>query len=58
MARYFFHVKDGHDFPDELGAELANSDAVKSHALKTAGEMLRDGTAGGGPPSGRVILGR
>ena len=43
MPRYFFHVKDGQDLPDDLGSELPDTAAVRGHALKTAGEMLRDG---------------
>jgi hypothetical protein len=47
MARYFFHVKDGQDLPDDLGSDLSGIDAVRNHAVKTAGEMLRDGGGGG-----------
>ena len=42
MPRYFFHVRDGKDFPDTEGSELPDLDAVRTEALKASGEMLRD----------------
>ena len=42
MPRYFFHVRDGQDFPDTEGSELPDLNAVRTEALKASGEMLRD----------------
>jgi hypothetical protein len=43
MPRYFFDFKDGRDYKDDTGYELPDIKAVREHALKTSGEMLRDG---------------
>ena len=42
MPRYFFHVRDGRDYPDDEGTELPDLAAVRTEALKASGEMLRD----------------
>lgn len=42
MARYFFHVQNGSDFPDDTGTECPGPDAARALAVKTAGEMLKD----------------
>lgn len=42
MPRFFFHVHDGEDLPDEEGYELPGSDHARAQAIATAGEMLRD----------------
>ena len=42
MARYFFHIHDGADLPDDEGVELPNDEAAKSEAISAAGSMLRD----------------
>ena len=42
MPRYFFHVRDGRDFPDNEGAELPDLSAVRAEAIASSGEMLRD----------------
>jgi hypothetical protein len=43
MPRYFFDFKDGRDYIDDTGFELPGIKAVREHALRTSGEMLRDG---------------
>ena len=42
MPRYFFHVHDGQDTPDEDGVELSGPDEAKGQAVIFAGEALRD----------------
>lgn len=42
MARYFFHVINGEFIPDATGLECATSEDVKDHAVRIAGEMLKD----------------
>jgi hypothetical protein len=46
MPRYFFDFRDGRDYKDDIGYELPDINAVREHALKTSGEMLRDGGLG------------
>jgi hypothetical protein len=43
MARYFFNVHDGSDYLDTVGTKLLGLTAVHEEAVRTAGEMLRDG---------------
>src|ERR671912_482481 len=43
MPRFFFHVVDGHDMPDNIGTELPDMAAVRQEALSTSGQILRDG---------------
>ena len=33
MPRYFFHTRNGDEFPDELGTELADDDAARAEAI-------------------------
>lgn len=40
MARYFFQVHDGKDYPDEEGLELPSLGAVRERAVRYAGELL------------------
>jgi len=40
MSRYFFHVIDGSSELDSEGTELPDMVAVRSEAVRTAGEML------------------
>ena len=47
MPRYFFHIRDGQDFPDAEGTELPDRSAVRGEALQAAGEILK-GTKGTG----------
>ena len=42
MPRYFFHVIDGNEYPDTEGTVLANPDAARAEAIRTAGSILRD----------------
>jgi hypothetical protein len=42
LARYFFHIRDGHDMPDPDGTELPDMKAVRMQAIDTAGAILRD----------------
>ncbi len=42
MPRYYFHVKDCNDLPDEEGTELSGPDEARIQAVRTSGEMLRD----------------
>jgi hypothetical protein len=43
MTRYFFHVANGRDMPDPEGSEFSEMTAVREAALRTAGELLREG---------------
>ena len=65
MPRYFFHVLDGKDMPDEDGVELPDRAAVRAEAIRASGQMLADmGGAWHGEEwqmnvadeSGRVVL--
>ena len=42
MPRYFFHVDDGEDMPDEEGTELADVATARAQAIMTAGQILKD----------------
>jgi hypothetical protein len=42
MMRYFFHVRDRRDLPDEDGADLTDMQAVRGEAIRAAGEMVRE----------------
>ena len=44
MARYFFDVHDGDDYPDEEGVELAGVEAARREAVHYAGQLLVDGS--------------
>ena len=46
MPRYFFHVMDGRASIDREGTELAGIDEARSEAIRTAGEILRQDSAG------------
>ena len=41
MPRYYFHVRDGRDYPDDEGTELPDLACRPDEALQTSGEMLR-----------------
>jgi hypothetical protein len=45
MPRYYFHVEDDQTDVDELGVELPNLETARNEAVRTAGEILRDGAA-------------
>lgn len=42
MPRYFFHVQDGKDIPDEEGLDLSSPKEARNQAVIAAGEMLKD----------------
>jgi len=42
VPRYFFHVRDGRDYPDDEGSEFPDLPAVRAEAIRSSGEMLRD----------------
>ena len=42
MPRYFFHVHDGIDMPDEEGTELSGPEEARSQAVIACGEALKD----------------
>jgi len=42
MPRYFFHVHDGTNMPDEEGVELPDLKAARSQGILACGEMLKD----------------
>jgi hypothetical protein len=42
MPRYFFHVRDGADIPDETGTEMSDDDAARAEAVVLAGSLLKD----------------
>lgn len=42
MPRYFFHVKDGSDYPDLQGTELADLASARNEALRFAGHLLSE----------------
>lgn len=44
MPRYFFHVQDGEDKPDEIGLTLSGSFAARNEAIAAASDMLKDCT--------------
>jgi hypothetical protein len=46
VPRYHFHVKDGKDFPDLQGTELADLDAARAEALRFTGALLGDADKG------------
>lgn len=45
MARYFFHIRTNCRFTDREGMELDDNSAARHEAIRTAGEMMRDGGA-------------
>jgi hypothetical protein len=44
MARYYFHITDGLEIPDETGTPLNSVEDARQEALKGASELLLDGT--------------
>lgn len=42
MPRYYFHVIDGRNIPDDHGTELPNDVAAIAEARAAAGELIRD----------------
>lgn len=42
MPRYFFHVHDGRDLPDEDGVTLSGIEDARAKAITAAAEALKD----------------
>ncbi|HLZ73947.1 DUF6894 family protein [Phenylobacterium sp.] len=42
MARYFFDIRDGEFFPDEVGSEFVDLEAARIHAVVRSGELLKE----------------
>jgi hypothetical protein len=42
VPRYFFHVHDGRDIPDEEGVELSGPEEARNQAVTACGEALKD----------------
>ena len=42
VPRYFFHVHDGRDMPDDVGTVLKGPEEARALAVTAAGEALRD----------------
>ncbi len=42
MPRYFFHVHDGRDIPDDIGTDLAGPDEARTIAVTAMGEAVKD----------------
>ncbi|KRB27729.1 DUF6894 family protein [Mesorhizobium sp. Root172] len=42
MPRYFFHVRDGTDMPDDTGTELPDDNAARTEAVVLSGGLLKD----------------
>jgi hypothetical protein len=51
MARYFFHVVNGHMLVDRVGVDCATLREVRAEAIRAAGEMLSELGAGNGQVS-------
>jgi hypothetical protein len=47
VPRYFFNVHDREDSLDNTGVELDGIEAAQREGLRTAAEMLREGTKAG-----------
>ena len=42
MPLFFFDVRDGEYFPDNVGTDLPDLDAARREAVTFSGELLRD----------------
>ncbi|WP_372852129.1 hypothetical protein [Sphingomonas sp.] len=42
MPRYFFDIKDGHDFPDLQGSEWKDLAEARIEAVRYAAEVLKE----------------
>ena len=40
MPRYFFHVRDGQEYLDTNGSELADVAAARQHSVEVATQLL------------------
>jgi hypothetical protein len=41
MARYFFHVSNGQNLPDESGMNFPGAQEARKEAIRTASDLLR-----------------
>ena len=41
MSRYFFHIMNGQDLPDESGMNFAGTKEAREEAIRTASDLLR-----------------
>jgi hypothetical protein len=41
MARFFFHIRNGQDLPDDSGMVLPGIKDAREEAVRTASELLR-----------------
>lgn len=41
MPRFYFHSEDGRRFPDEVGTDLADVDAVRVEAVRVMADILK-----------------
>ncbi len=42
MALYYFNVKDGSSYPDEVGEEFSDLESVRFEAVRRSAELLRN----------------
>lgn len=42
MPKYYFHVIDGRNIPDDHGTELLDDTAAQTEAREVAGQLIRD----------------
>ena len=42
MPRYFFHVQDGQDIPDDTGTVCADPQDARAQAVMASGALLKD----------------
>jgi hypothetical protein len=45
MPRYYFHIEDDHTEVDHAGVELPDLEGARAEAIRSAGELLRNGAA-------------
>ena|SRR5579871_1008278 len=56
MARYYFHVREGHELSkDNEGQELPDVEAARCEAINLSREMIGEKLLHGGPLNGRSI---
>lgn len=56
MPRYFFHLHDGGSYPDEVGQELPDEEAVRLEAMNALPDIARDTIPKDGDKQGYMIL--
>lgn len=55
MPRYYFNVENGRHIDDEEGCDLPDLAAVRRLALRTMGELLREGCEQDEPHQGLTL---